>query len=116
NAAMEEEVTALTTSLERCHFKKDAEEGVPKGMFKVTDDMTFEYLVGRGLEPWRAKLLLEQARLDKRIAFEQAKLDEREALIKEREASLNEKIVFLQKKEADGQDKTNNEDPLYSSG
>ncbi|OMO70037.1 hypothetical protein COLO4_28811 [Corchorus olitorius] len=57
---MEEEVTALATSLERCHFKKDAEVGVPEGMFKVTDDMTFEYLVGRGLEPWRAKLLLDK--------------------------------------------------------
>ncbi|OMO88962.1 transcription factor GTE8-like protein [Corchorus olitorius] len=48
NAAMEEEVTALATSLdlEKCNFKKDAEEVVPEKMFKVTDDMTFEYLVG----------------------------------------------------------------------
>ncbi|OMP00272.1 hypothetical protein COLO4_12793 [Corchorus olitorius] len=46
NAAMEEEVTALTTILEKCNFKKDAEEVVPEGIFKVTDDMTFEYLVG----------------------------------------------------------------------
>ncbi|OMP05581.1 hypothetical protein COLO4_08746 [Corchorus olitorius] len=51
NAAMEEEVTALAASLEKCHFKKDVdEEVVLEGMFKVTDDMTFEYLVGRGLE------------------------------------------------------------------
>ncbi|OMO95998.1 reverse transcriptase [Corchorus capsularis] len=64
----------------------------------------------------RAKLLLEQARLDQRIAVEQAKLDKREALIREKEASLNEKIALLQKKEADGQDKTNNESPLYSCG
>ncbi|OMP07133.1 DNA helicase PIF1, ATP-dependent [Corchorus olitorius] len=46
NAAMEEEVTALANSLQKCHFNKDAdEEVVLERMFKVTTDMTFEYLV-----------------------------------------------------------------------
>ncbi|OMO78281.1 Retrotransposon gag protein [Corchorus capsularis] len=67
--AMMEEVTALATSLEKCHFKKDAdEEAILKGMFKVTADMTFEYLNGRG-----SKLNEKIALLQKREAYGQDK-------------------------------------------
>ncbi|OMO82013.1 Retrotransposon gag protein [Corchorus capsularis] len=75
-AAMEEEVTALATSLEKCHFEKDAdEEAILKGMFKVTADMTFEYLVGRGEESENDTLQADDKSSVNSITFGQFTVD-----------------------------------------
>ncbi|OMO49394.1 Integrase, catalytic core [Corchorus capsularis] len=76
--------------------------------------------IQRNRKTWRRRELRRRAKarkeLQKAAMEEEAKLDEREALLKKTEESLNEKIAFLQKREVDGQYKTNNEGPFYSYG
>ncbi|OMO80802.1 hypothetical protein COLO4_23936 [Corchorus olitorius] len=65
---MDVDVTTLSTTLEKFNFNNandeiandDANE-LDFPLFKVSADMSLEDLVRRGLEPWRAKVLLARA-------------------------------------------------------
>ncbi|OMO51345.1 Retrotransposon gag protein [Corchorus capsularis] len=62
-------------------------------MLKVTHDMSFEQLVMAGLEPLRAKVVLEQARLDE----QEAKIKRKEAELDIRTNVLADMIIALNK-------------------
>ncbi|OMO71582.1 hypothetical protein COLO4_28169, partial [Corchorus olitorius] len=97
NANMDGNVATLSTTLEKFKFN-NANNEIANGeaneldlpLFKVSADMSFEDLVQRGLEPWRAKVLLEQARLDERLALVQRKEAELQAKIDAHAKSIDQ--------------------------
>ncbi|OMP09737.1 peroxin Pex14 (ISS) [Corchorus olitorius] len=114
---MNEELDNLNSTLQKGNVD-GVEEGSSNGVLptlKVTPDMSFEQLVAAGLEPWRAKVVLEQARLDERevkIKRKEAELDIRTNILADMIIALNKtRDEFNRQKNGDiDQDNFDNKD------